>query len=538
MCCVSRGSGPKWQAAERKVAELVGKIGEAEQALNVARGRQVEADAALEAAEEAARAEGSDPGVTDTVVRQQLELRKSAAEQAVREAQQRIDAALAAQKLVEAVAAAERDLQDQQAKADSALESASKATATAKSADDELQRCDLLERALDVHAADKQAKDAQAAVDNEAALRTRLEATSGERAVLAGQRSAITVPTPGALGPMRKLATELAAARGALDVGFVVTVSPKARLDLRVRKDGQEVDSTSTAQPLDIEANAEVEIAIADIATVRVRGGRREAQEKAQGLEDRWSREVDRISLPPVSRTSTAWTRRSLRLRSWTPASRRRMQKWSRCAPRSPHSPVRRRRCAKHLTGRRRCRASLGDVELDTLAADLKALGADVDRRVAKAATTVVKGGRGARAGSPTRRRTTAHLPTSAPGTRRLALDAAIAARDAALPAFPEGVDAALVAAQAALAAGIAEKESVAAEFASLERTIDERKKRIDAALSGARTNAAQATIAVETAQGQLTTAKTDHASERRSTHRVAKTARCRESCGGRDQAP
>jgi tRNA C32,U32 (ribose-2'-O)-methylase TrmJ len=44
--------------------------------------------------------------VTDTVVRQQLELRKSAADQAAREAQQRIDAALAAQKLVEAVTAA------------------------------------------------------------------------------------------------------------------------------------------------------------------------------------------------------------------------------------------------------------------------------------------------------------------------------------------------------------------------------------------------------------------------------------------------
>ena len=55
----------------------------------------------LKAAEEAARAEGSDPGVTDTVVRQQLELRKSAADQAAREAQQRIDAAVAAQKLVD-----------------------------------------------------------------------------------------------------------------------------------------------------------------------------------------------------------------------------------------------------------------------------------------------------------------------------------------------------------------------------------------------------------------------------------------------------
>ena len=51
--------------------------------------------------------------------------------------------------------------------------------------------------------------------------------------------------------------------------------------------------STSTAQPVDIEANAEVELAIGDIATVHVRGGRREAQEKARNLEDRWSREVE-----------------------------------------------------------------------------------------------------------------------------------------------------------------------------------------------------------------------------------------------------
>ena len=174
------------EVGERKVAELVRKITEAEQALKVARDQQGKAGAALEAAEEAARAEGTDPGVTDTVVRQQLELRKSAADQAAREAQQRIDAALAAQKLVEAVGAAELDLRDQQAKADRALESAAKATATEKVTESGLQRCDLLERALDVHAADKQAADAQAAVDKEAALQGRLGTTSGERAELAG----------------------------------------------------------------------------------------------------------------------------------------------------------------------------------------------------------------------------------------------------------------------------------------------------------------------------------------------------------------
>jgi hypothetical protein len=56
-----------------------------------------------------------------------------------------------------------------------------------------------------------------------------------------------------------------------------------------------------------------------------------------------------------------------------------------------------------------------------------------------------------------------------------MALDAAIVARNAAMRPFPEGVDPALVGARAAPAAGATEKDSVAAEFASLERTINER---------------------------------------------------------------
>ena len=51
--------------------------------------------------------------------------------------------------------------------------------------------------------------------------------------------------------------------------------------------------SPRTRQPVDIEARAEVELGIGDVATVHVRGGRREAQEKARNLEDRWSREVE-----------------------------------------------------------------------------------------------------------------------------------------------------------------------------------------------------------------------------------------------------
>ena len=504
--------GTEVATTEREVAELAGKISASEQVLSVARDRQVEADSALEAAEESARAEGQDPGLTDMIVSQQLELRKSAAEQSAGEAQQRIDAALAAQKLGDAVTAAERELRDQQTKADSAMESASKAIAAAKKADDELQRCDLLERALDIQAAEKQAIDAQATVDRETALRARLDATSGERGVLAAQRSAITVPVPGALGPMRKLATDLAAARAALDVGLVVTVTPKALLDIRVQKDGQKAESTSTAQPLDIEATAEVDIAIADIATVRVRGGRREAQATAKGLETRWSRDVTpQLTAAGVTDFEglDAKIAEAQELDSGIKAKDAELNSL-RAQVNALAGVVEALREASDRAAA--CRGLLGDVRVDTLAADLKALGADATAGLRKRRQRLSKEAEEARriASNATNERT---LTDERTRQSKMALDAAIVARDAALTPFPEGVDPALVAARVALAAGVAEKESVVAEFASLERTITERKRRIDTALSGARTNATQAAAAVETAQGELTIAKTNHAS-------------------------
>jgi hypothetical protein len=403
-------------------------------------------------------------------------------------------------------------LRNQQATADSALESASKATATAKTTDDGLQRCDLLERALDVHAADRLAADAQAAVENEALLRGRLETASSERAALAERRSAITVPAPGALGPMRRLATELAAARGALDVGFVVTVSPNNRLDLKVRKDGQESDSSSIDQTLEIEAKAEVEVTIDDVATVRVRGGRRQTQEKAQGLEGRWRQEVmphllaagvmdlDGLDAKVAeSRDLDAGIKaKAIDLESL----RAQIDALGGAAGALREAKVR----------VEACRASLGDVRLDTLSADLKALGADPTAGLRKRRQQLSKAAEEARtvANQAANARILADERTR---HARLALNMAVASRDVALTAFPDGVEAALVASKTALVAGIAEREKVAAEFATLEGTIKARKKRIDAALEGARANASKATIGVGTAQEALTAAMTDHAS-------------------------
>jgi chromosome segregation ATPase len=499
--------------AERDLTGLVEKIREAEQELSIARNRQSEADAALRAAEESWQAEGSDPGVTDTVVRQQLELRKSESDRVAHESQQRIDAVLAAQKLVNALDEAGREFKDQQEQAKVALESASKAGAKSSVADEQLQRCDLLERALDVLTANRQVQDAQISLDKEVALRARLETASREQVVLSERRSAITVPPHAAVGAMRKLSRELDAALAALDVGFVVTVKPKVNVDIQVRKDGQELDSNSLTKPVEIEANAEVEVSIAEIATVSVRGGRRSAQERALDLKERWRQQVQpHLTAAAVSDLEGLEGKiaEAQQLDVNLKAKDSEMESMRAQIAELADSAEALRVASERLEA---CRTLLGDVELETLTADIKELGTDSVAGLRSRRQELSKIAAEARriANETSNEQTLADERTR---RTRLALDEASAARDAALTAFPDGVSAALDAARAALAAADSEKENITSELASLERTIDQRKKGIDAALNVARTNAAQAKIEVDTAQGLLTIAKTNHASQ------------------------
>ena len=311
---------------------------------------------------------------------------------------------------------------------------------------------------------------------------------------------------------MRRLATELAAARGALDVGFVVTVSPKAGLNLRVRKDGKKVEAKSIAKPLEIEANAQVEIAIADVATVLVRGGRREAQEKVQALESSWLRDVEPHLVAAGVTDLDGLDARIAECRELDAAIKAKdaeMESLRGQIAALTGTAEALREAAKRVEG---CRAALGDAPFDTLATDFKALGTDPIAGLRRRRQQLLKEAEGARA-TANDAATAQTLADERARNSRLALEGAIASRDAALLAFPDGVDAALGAARVALAASLAEKERVSDEFISLERMIEERKKRIDAALGSARTNATKATIAIDKAQGDLTTAMTDHAS-------------------------
>jgi hypothetical protein len=441
-------------------------------------------------------------------------LRKAAADKAALDAQQRIGNAEAAQMLVEAASTGGRDLQDQDSKARSAADAVSQSVTKLMTAEGELRRCDVLERALDLQTAEKRVIEATATVEKHSDLSRRLEAASSDRARLADQRTTITVPPSNALGPMRRLAHDLAAARGALDVGLVVTVTPKSRFDLRIRKDGQEVDVASKTNSIDIEARAEVELGLADIAMVHVRGGRREAQEKTRSLEDRWSREVTphlaAAGVPDLAGLD-AKSEEAQELDSNIKAKDAELESL-RAQLAGLHGAAEALREASNCAAA--CRSVLGDTALDQLGADLKSLGVDalagLRKRREKYSKETETRREAANQAANDRTLADERLRHS-----RQALDAAIAARDRALTLFPEGMDSALSAARSALAAANEEKQQVAIGFASLESEIEARKKRIDEALSGACTNAEQAAAGVEAAQAQVTTAKTNHAAER-----------------------
>src|SRR4029077_3456323 len=98
-----RGLDREITAAEHNLEDLAVKVAQAEEAVKAAQRQVAQTETTLEAAKKAATSDGTDSGTRHTFARQGLELRRVAADQALVEAQRRVDAALAAQKLVDAV---------------------------------------------------------------------------------------------------------------------------------------------------------------------------------------------------------------------------------------------------------------------------------------------------------------------------------------------------------------------------------------------------------------------------------------------------
>lgn len=500
-------------AAERDERDLAAKKELAERSIKDAQNHQTEAEAALETAQEAARPAGADTETTATVTRQRLELRGAAADKAFAEAQQRLEVIQAAQTLVDSLASGESAHRVQEAEVERTHALLAAAKARQEASEQELRRLDILDRAAEAVAADEQVAMIQAAVDKATALKARLDSAVREREGLQARRRALTVPTSESLTAMRRLATDVAKARGTLDVGLLVTLTPLRPLNIRVHKDGAPPDSALSEQVVEIEANTQVEVDIADVATVRVTGGRREAQQKAQALEDRWSNEV----MPHLAAANVT----DLDALDTKVAEGRELD--SNIQAKEAELVSLREQCdslaesdqaLRAATERQRaCHEALGDAAPDTLVDDLRRLGTDPTAVLRKHREQAAADLDAARR-TVTREGTAHTLAEERSRNSRAALDAAIVACDAALQSFPQGLAGALSDARQALAAATEEQQTVSAELASLDRSIAAEHARIEAGVSDARTTAQAAHSRVEAAHQDLTKAIAAHATQ------------------------
>lgn len=498
--------GADVDAAERSMEDLTQKLEAADEALKVAQVQQEEADAALESAEKAARPAGSDAAMAETVARQRLELRKIATGEASREAQQRIESATSAQKLVDAVATADGEHRAQQAEAGNARAALADAAATERSADEQLRRIDLLERALDARNADDRASVAQADVDKHANLQARFEVEASEREALLERRAAIAIPAADALGPMRRLGNDLAGARGALNVGLVVTVTPSRPIDIRVKKDGMAADPSLPGDTLEVEADAEVDIDIGDIATVRIRGGRGDAQRKAEALETRWSREVEPLLAAANVADLDGLSAKITEAQALDASVKAKNAEVQSLRAQIDSLIGSAQKLREALERKKACRAALGHVPIETFLPDIATLGADPSHALRERRQQASRDIEQARATA--HQAGTAHtLAEERTKNSESALNGAVVARDAALAAFPEGVAATLSAAEVTLAAALNEQRTIAADLASLESTITAQNERIEAAMREARATVAQAQARLDTANTERTNA-------------------------------
>ena len=331
----------------------------------------------------------------------------------------------------------------------------------------------------------------------------------------AKRRAAVIVPAPEALAPMRALAANLAGARGALNVGLVVTVTPRAPLDLHVRKDGAHDDPGVIAQPFEIEANSDVEVGIADLATVRVRGGRREAQDTVRRLEARWAGEVAPHLAAAGASDLDVLEARVAEARELD-ASLKEMDRALDVVRRDISALAGAKDALTAALSRAEaCHAALGDVSLESLSAELDRLGKDPGTALGARRQQASQEAEKSR--SAAREAATMHsVAEERVRAARATLDAAKQTRDAAVRQFPSGIAESARAAEESLRAAFSDRERIAAELGALERSIETRTRKMEEAVAGARAKADAARTATNTAQDAVTTATAEHASEMR----------------------
>jgi hypothetical protein len=507
-----RGLDREITAAEHNLEDLAVKVARAEEAVKAAQRQVAQTETTWETAK-TTTSDGTDSGTRHIFARQGLELRRVAADQALVEAQRRVDAALVAHKVVDAVTTLTMEHQKREVEAKASRAALDAATVAEQSASEQIGRLDLLERAVEARAAEIQAVAAASAVEQEESLRARLDSETRERDGLAARRAAIVVPPAPSVVSMRRLANELAVARGALSVGLVVTVTPQRVVELRIQSDGTAPQTTATAEPTEIEASADVSIGIGGVADVRIRGGRRQGRETVRQLERRWTDEIAPHLAAAAVEDLDGLALKVEGAQDADAAIRVKDTKLQSLQGELASLAGSAEKLSQALQRAQACLVALGGVSLDSLASEVSGLGSEPISalRARRHELTETLGTARASTAKASRDCTLAEERHRA---SQAALNEGIVARDTELAKFSESVTAELSSAEAAAAAAAKDQKIIVTELASLESTIAEQTARVEVAVRAAREAFTRAREDLQLAEEARTALVKEHAAE------------------------
>jgi hypothetical protein len=486
------------EAGNAKLAELAVHSQNSDAAVESAKQHHAQALARLAQAQDAARVERADPAFHNT----QLLLSKNEAGQALQKVEQNIHAILEAKKLAGDAAQKESEFRAEERSAADAAKTLAKAKAQEKEAGDQLVHCELLKKILDFQIAARQVKAAQDEVARRTQLETRLKAASREQDRLIAQRSAIIVPPDRSLNAMRRLAQDLGSARGALNVGFVATVVPQRSIEFTLRGDGGDITSFTTAQPRELAANASLELTIPGVVSVRVQGGSHEAQAEVAALESRWELEVE-PHLKTAGVNSLEALDAKIEEARQLDASIKHQENEVRSLQQqiSPlaDAPQKLRSATEFADA---LEHTLGNVDFAALGAEVATLEPGPAAKLARNQQELSAQAQEARSKTT---RADQDLAIGKERTRllRASLDSANSSRDLALEPFPQGIDAALHAANAQRDTLRGQLDGITTTLASLEKQLAERSQQHETAQREAQREVGQAAATLDSAQKQ-----------------------------------
>ena len=154
---------------------------------------------------------------------------------------------------------------------------------------DKLEQLEL-ERAVAGYLAAQVAVEAVKA-ERDAARRmtARADGLEGQMAALRDEVESLNAPDDVEYERLRTAETDWRLAEAKRSVGFVTELTLAAAADATAEIDGEaQALRLVPGQPVELEADQELKVAIADLATIRVRGGGRDLLAEAQATEERW----------------------------------------------------------------------------------------------------------------------------------------------------------------------------------------------------------------------------------------------------------